>query len=180
MAYSVDWVAQEITIPVSDLTLVSGTRYQLSLSDFHVELRRLESAFDDGLWAPQILDHTNPKLDFAGADYAAFDEVINGYVVLIGAGATRVDLIGSNNNILDVLVPTGVAVASFNSAGKQLTGDTVLTPEQDTYLTKIHQAHYNRRRHDSVANTITIYDADNVTPLHVFDADDELTDITPQ
>jgi len=44
----------------------------------------------------------------------------------------------------------------------------------------IYRAHYNRRYHDKVAGTITIFDTDNVTPLHVFDADDELLNIVPQ
>lgn len=181
MAYSVDWVAKAITIPVSDLTLVSGSEYELDLTDFHTEIRRLEYDFTEGFGWDQVLDHTNPKLGFAGADYAAFDEVINGYTVQFGAGPTRVNLSGSNNNILDVLVPTGVAVASFNSAGKQLinTGSG-LTPDEQLELEEIHQAHFNRRKHDSTANTITIYAPDNVTPLHVFDADDALTDIVPQ
>ncbi len=180
MAYSVDWLAQEITIPVSDLTLVSGTEYELDMADFLIEIRRLESAFDEGLWAPQILEHTNPKLGFAGADYAGFDEVINSYSIIFGAGPTRVNISGSNNNILDVLIPTGISVASFNSAGKQIIVESSLDTTQDLYLTKLYQAHYNRRNHNKVANTITIYAADNITPLYVFDAPDDLTDITPQ
>lgn len=120
MAYSVNWVTKIITIPASDLTLVSGTRYSLSMSDFLIETRRLEAAFSEGLWAPQVLDHTNPKPDFAGSDYAGFDEVINGYTVTFSAPATRVDLVGSNNNVVDVLNATGISVVPSNSAGLQL------------------------------------------------------------
>ncbi len=125
MAYSVDWVAKIITIPTSDLTLVSGTRYSLQMTDFLGECRRLEAAFDEGLWAPQILDHTNPKLDFAGVDYAGFDEVINEYTVQVSGVATRVDLLGSNNNIVDVLIPTGVAIVPSNSTGLAIGKSTV-------------------------------------------------------
>ena len=46
--------------------------------------------------------------------------------------------------------------------------------------TAIYAAHFNRRKHESTANTITIYAADKVTPLYVFDATDGLDDITPQ
>jgi len=120
MAYDVDWIAKVITIPVGDLTLISGTHYSLSMQDFHMEIRRLEWEFDDGLWAPQILEHTNTRLDFVGANYAPFDEIINGYTVEFGAGPTRVDLLGSNNNIVDVLIPTGISVVPSNSAGLQV------------------------------------------------------------
>lgn len=117
MAYSVDWVARNITIPVADLTLVSGTRYSLNLENFLYECRRLEWEHSEGLWAPHILEHSNTRTDFAGANYAAFDEVVNGYTVTIGPGATRVDLVGSNNNIADVITNTNIILTSANSAG---------------------------------------------------------------
>lgn len=110
--------------------------------DFLTEIRRLEWEFDEGLWAPAILDHTDQKIDFAGADYAGFDEIINGYTVQVTGIATRVDLVGSNTNFADVLIPTGVTIVSQNSAGLQRVkeGDpddiasavrTELTPELD-------------------------------------------------
>ena len=117
MAYSANWITKVVTVPVSDLILVSGTRYQLSMIAFLIEIRRLESEFTEGLWADQIIDHSNTRVDFAGVDYAPFDEIINGYTIEIGVGPTRVDLIGSNNNLIDVLIPTGVAVVPSNSAG---------------------------------------------------------------
>lgn len=59
-------------------------------------------------------------------------------------------------------------------------GTTVINEVEGMKSRDVHVAHFHRRRHDLTANTITIYAADNVTPLHVFDADDALTDITPQ
>ncbi len=138
MSYSVIWNTGVITIPVTDLQLVSGSRYQLLMSDFHKEIRRLEWAFDEGMAWPQILDHTIAKLDFAGADYAPFDEIINGYTVKFGPGPSRVDLIGSNNNISDVLIANGIAVVTFNSAGLQLVSvGSGLSTGQDANLTRI-------------------------------------------
>lgn len=124
MAYSVDWVAKIVSVPTSDLTLVSGTRYSLTMSDFLAEIRRLEWTASEGLWAPQILDHSNTRFDFAGTDYAPFDDIINGYVIEFTGVATRVDLIGSNNNIIDVLVDNGVSVVPSNSAGLTSPGFT--------------------------------------------------------
>ncbi len=122
MSYSVDWITKVITIPTADLTLVSGTRYSLDMADFLAEVRRLEWGFSGGLWALAILDHTNTKLDFAGANYAPFDEIINGYTVEITGAATRVDLLGSNNNLVDILISNGVSVVPSNSAGLQIVG----------------------------------------------------------
>ena len=127
--YTVNWVAKTITIPTSDLIFVSGTRYQLDMDTFRIEIRRLEAVQTEGLWAPQILEHTNPKLDFAGADYSGFDELINGYTVQFSGVATRVDLIGSNNNLIDVFVITGVSMVPGNSAGLQkIATDEAVTP----------------------------------------------------
>lgn len=138
MSYSVDWIGKIISIPTADLTLVSGTHYQLPLSEFLIEIRRLESGFAEGLWAPQIVEHGNTKFDFAGVDYAPFDEIINGYTIQFTGVATRVDLLGSNNNIIDVLIATGVSVVPSNSAGLQVysTGSG-LSVDQDTKLTNI-------------------------------------------
>lgn len=119
MAYSVNWITKVISIPTSDLTLVSGTRYRLEMSAFLSEIRRLEWSRDDGLWAEQILDHTNAKT-LAGATFAPLDEIINGYTIQFTGVATRVDLVGTNNNVVDVLVPTGVSVVPSNSAGLQV------------------------------------------------------------
>jgi len=139
--YTVNWFTKIIDVPISDLTLVSGTRYSLLMQDFLIEIRRLESGFMDGLWAPQILLHNNPKLDFAGADYAGFDEIFNGYEVAFDTLATRVDLIGSNNNIIDIMVVNGVSVVPGNSAGLQKVNiegsSTGLTPEESEALLNI-------------------------------------------
>jgi len=107
--------------------------------DFLAEVRRLEWAANEGLWAPAILEHTDTRLDFAGANYAPFDEIINGYTVEITGVAERVDLLGSNNNFVDVLVPTGVAVVPSNSAGLQIVSvGSGLDATQQTQLRELH------------------------------------------
>lgn len=180
MAYSVDWIGKTVTIPASDLVLVSGSRYQLQMSAFLGEIRRLEAAFDEGLWAPQILDHTNPKLDFAGTDYAGFDEIINGYSILFEYPAiTRVDLLGSNNNIIDVLTVTGTSVVPSNSQGLQLVSvGSGLSAAEQLQLQEIHNAHHKPREWDRVGKKIYIYsDNTKTTILHEFDVNDDLSDI---
>lgn len=136
MAYSVNWLTKVISIPSADLVLVSGTRYQLPMSDFLSEIRRLEWAFDGGLWAGQILDHANARLNFAGGNYAPFDEVINDYTVQFTGAATRVDLVGSNNNLIDVLIANGVSVVPSNSLGLQIVpvGSGLSSEEHDKLM----------------------------------------------
>lgn len=117
MAYSVNWITKVISVPTSDLTLVSGTHYSLPMFDFLTEIRRLEWETTEGLWAPQILDHSDTRIDFAGSNYAAFDEMINGYTWQVTGVADRVDLLDSNNNLIDTLIVTGVSVVPSNSTG---------------------------------------------------------------
>ena len=54
------------------------------------------------------------------------------------------------------------------------------THDESSHLVELHEASYNRRVHDSGANTITIYESDDVTPKKVFDTNADLSDITPQ
>jgi hypothetical protein len=117
VAYTVNWVTKVITIPASDLVLVSGLRYRLEAPAFTAEIRRLEWEFGGGLWAEQILERDNTRFDFSGVDYAPFEKVVNGYTIEFVGGMTRVDLLGSNCNIADVLIANGVTVVPSNSAG---------------------------------------------------------------
>jgi len=117
VAYAVNWITRVITIPASDLVLVSGSRYRLLATSFTSEIRRLEWDFIDGLWAEHILERDSTRFDFSGVDYAPFEKVVNGYTIEFVGGMTRVDLIGSNCNIADVLIANGVTVVPSNSAG---------------------------------------------------------------
>ena len=73
-----------------------------------------------------------------------------------------------------------VPAAVWAEPGRGLTDPVTIEAGQADQLTAIYRANFNRRKHDSVLNTITIFDTDGVTPLYVFDVDDALTDITPQ
>ena len=59
-------------------------------------------------------------------------------------------------------------------------GQIVLDQTESVKVNDIKDALYNRRVHDNVLDEITLYEADNITPKQVWDADDELTEITPQ
>lgn len=176
MAYTVDWISKVVTIPTSDLILVSGTRYQLNMWDFLLEIRRLESAFDGGLWAESIVDHGNTRVDFAGVDYAPFDEIINGYLITFTGAALRVDLVGSNNNLVDVFYAPGVSVVPSNSAG-------LIVYEGQDSLTELE---FIRKLLDNKAViapddlSVTIYDDDKVTPIRIYDVSADKKTRDPQ
>jgi hypothetical protein len=109
------------------------------MSDFLAEVRRLEWEPTEGLWAPAIVEHGDTRIDFAGANYAPFDEIINGYTIQFSGVATRVDLLGSNNNLVDILIDTGVSVVPSNSAGLQIVATgSGLSAAQSLQLAEVH------------------------------------------
>ncbi len=116
MAYQVNWTTQVISIPASDLVWIDGKHYSLDINTFRKEVRRLEWEFVEGLSYISILEHTDPKT-ISGTTYFPFDEVINGYTVTFIGDVERVDLLNSNNNIVDVLNYSGVSVVPSNTAG---------------------------------------------------------------
>jgi len=135
MAYVVDWAGtREIFIPVDDLVPLGSGVYNLEMSSFLEEVRRLEADFTQGLGWPQILEHTG-SATLAGITYAPRDEIVNGYNVTFDPIATRVNLVGADNNIVDVLNANGVTVVPGNSAGSTSPG---FTPTDKENLTLIH------------------------------------------
>ena len=120
MSYIPDWVARTFTIPKTDLTLVSASPevYDLDMDLFHKEVRRLEWEFDEGLWAPQILQHIEGST-FSGVTTSDTLIVYNGYVPIFEAGNYAVNLVGANNNVADIAAVNGVSIRPQNSTGKQ-------------------------------------------------------------
>ena len=100
MAISVDWGTKVITVPQADLTLITGTLYELDTDTFRLALKALE---DDEYGMAHDDTHThNTEVTVAGVTYARFIEIINGYSVTFENGSYSVRLAGSNNNIFDV------------------------------------------------------------------------------
>lgn len=137
----VDWPAKLIFVEIADLTLVSpgppAPVYALDTDWFRLSLKDLEDDVQGMAW-PDTHEHTAPKT-LAGVTYARFVEIINGYSVEFEDGAYGVNLVGSNNNIVDVVVINQVSVRPFNSAGLIQAG-TGLTAEQAASLTAIEAA----------------------------------------
>lgn len=139
MSYTPNWTTKVFTIPVSDLTLVSGVNYTIDSSDFWIEIRRLEAsaANNGGLYAEQALEFVNTQT-LSGVPYSAIVKLINGYTWEIDSSNIIVSVLGKNNNLLDTFIPAnGVSVLGNNSSGKIETGSGMST-EESAKLSEIH------------------------------------------
>ena len=114
---SIDWGTRIISIPQSFLSLIGGTNYNLDTNAFRIALKDLEDS-EAGMVHPQTHNH-NTTVGLGGIDYARIIEIINGYTITFEETGSpyAVNLIGSNNNILDVVNLGTVAIRSNNSAG---------------------------------------------------------------
>jgi len=132
MAISVNWNTKVIFVPQADLTLVSGTLYELDTDWFRLQLKDIED--DEGI--PFLDTHRhNTEVTVAGTTFARVIEIINGYSVEFEDGSYTVRLAGSNNNIFDVengiLVQNQVQIIAQNSAGLiVLAGGVAATPAE--------------------------------------------------
>jgi len=121
MAISIDPLTKIILVPKADLTLVTGTLYELDTNTFRMELKAIEAS-SNGMAFVRTHIH-NTEVTVAGVTFARTIEIINGYSVEFENGAYSVRLVGSNNNIFDVqnniLVQNQVQVIPTNSAGLQ-------------------------------------------------------------
>lgn len=179
MAISINWGTKVISVPKSDLTLISGTLYELDTDWFRLQLKDLEDS-DEGMAYLDTHIHKTTSV-LSGITYARIFEIINGYTVTFEDGNYAVNLVGTNNNILDVTNRNQVGVAPNNSAGLQLvTSGSGLDAAQDARLIAIEKSIFNRRKWDKVGDTVTIYDDDGITPLYVFDTNADLSELTPQ
>lgn len=115
MAITIDWGTRVINVPQADLTLVSGVLYELNVHAFHQILRGLEDD-DEGMIFPTTHNHSS-TVTISGTVLAHVVEIINGYTITFEDGQYAVNLVGANNNILDVTNINQVSVRSNNSAG---------------------------------------------------------------
>ena len=115
MAVTIDHRTKIISILQSDLTLISGTLYELDTNQFKKDVAAL---LDDeaGMVSEDAFTH-NTEVTLAGVTFARTIEFINGYTVTFEDLQYRVRLVGSNNNVSDVANVNQVSILSQNSAG---------------------------------------------------------------
>lgn len=178
MAISIDWGTRVISVPKADLTLISGSLYEMDTADFRDSLKDLEDS-EEGMPFPDTHIHNVP-VTVAGSTYARTIEIINGYSITFedtGSPYT-VRLVGSNNNIFDVengiLNPTdGVTVVATNSAGyiQIETGVSGLTAAESAAwlamqarMEVMEKIMRNKRRLLPTSGTEILYEDDSATP----------------
>lgn len=119
MAVTIDWVTGVITILKADTTLVDIGPPELRSYDtnlLRLALKALEDN-EDGIHWPDT--HTHAGETTVGAiTYARSFNILAPYTVTFEAGSYGLDLLGPNNNIMDVLNYNSTQVRSNNSAGK--------------------------------------------------------------
>jgi hypothetical protein len=111
----INWGTKVIFVPKFFLTLLGGSLYELDTNAFRLALKELEDNAE-GMVYPDTHNHNTTVL-LGGIEYARIIEMINGYTVTFEDGQYSVSLVGSNNNISDVVNVNQVSVKSNNSAG---------------------------------------------------------------
>jgi hypothetical protein len=128
MTVSIDAATQVITVEQSDLTLVTGTLYELDTNVYRLAVGAL-LASERYMWMEPAFNH-NGEVTVAGTTFARIIEQTNGYSLTFENLTYSVRLAGSNNNLFDVendiLNQNLVQVIAQNSAG------LVAVPSVDT------------------------------------------------
>jgi hypothetical protein len=129
VALSINWATKVITVPQSDLTLVSGTLYELDTEVFRQDLNAI-MASSEGMPFEDPMNHFT-EVTISGVVYARLIEIINGYSIQFSPDSQwSVRLAGSNNNLWDIeagiLVQNQVQVIPQNSAGLTTPANTGL------------------------------------------------------
>lgn len=115
MAVSINWLTKVIFIPQADLTLVSGSLYELDVNWLRLQLKDIEDN-GDGIAFEDTHRH-NSAVTLSGTTYARTLEIINGYTVTFEDGSYSVRCVGANHNIGDVKNVNSVSLIIGNSAG---------------------------------------------------------------
>lgn len=126
MAISVNWESKLISVPQADLTLISGTTYEIDLDDLRRDLRALEASAA-GIPYPDTHNH-NTSVTVGNVILARVVEFVNGYTIEFEDGQYGVNVVGGNSNISDVLVRNQVSVNTANSAGLIAGGSNTFGP----------------------------------------------------
>lgn len=115
MTISVNPATRIITVPLADLTLVSGSNYTYDADVFRLELKDWEDS-TEGIELPATHRH-NTTTTLSGVTYARTLEIINGFTVTFEDGNYSVSITGANHNIGDVKNVNQVSLIIGNSAG---------------------------------------------------------------
>jgi hypothetical protein len=118
----IDWGTRIIYVYRTDSFMddLGGGIYEMDTDAFRLALKDEEDS-EDGAPFPDTHRH-NTEVTLSGVTYARIFEIINGYTVTFEDDQYAVKLVGSNNNIADVMNVNQVSLRSSNSAGMIVTG----------------------------------------------------------
>ena len=115
----IDWPTGVITVYKTDtfMSLAGGSVYDMDTNNFRLAVLAQEAGEQGMIW-PKVFNH-NTVVTLGGIEYSRLIEMINGYTITFDdtGGGWVCNLVGSNNNFLDVANLTAVQIRSNNSAG---------------------------------------------------------------
>ncbi len=137
MATTIDWATYVINVPQSDLTFLSGVRFELDVDVFRLGLKDIEDS-PDGMGQLKTHNHQAESV-LAGVTYARQVEILAPYTVEFEDGQYEVNCVGANHNISDRKFPNQTSLIINNAAGLiVVVSGSGLDAGQDTKLTEIH------------------------------------------
>ena len=182
MSLSINWAMKVISIPQSYLTPKGGSVYELDVDVFRKDLKSIEDS-EVGMIFPDTHRH-NTEVVIGGVTYARTVEMINGYTVTFEDGQYIVNLVGANNNVVDVATLNQVSIRPSNAAGLIVSGSGVTQQDKEDIaeevwthtdgvkLSDLHELELGRWKVDVTTKQMTLYKADGQTPLVTFDLKD--------
>jgi len=183
MSLSINWATKVIGIPQSYLTPKGGSVYELDVDVFRKDLKSIEDS-EAGMIFPDTHRH-NTEVVIGGATYARTVEMINGYTVTFEDGQYIVNLVGANNNVLDVTNLNQVSIRPSNAAGLIVSGSGVTQQDKEDIAEEVwthtdglkmadfHELELGRWNVDTATKQMILYKADGQTPLVTFDLKDD-------
>lgn len=111
MPLQLDWPTKVITVPLSELTFVSGTRYTITV-DYWFQLLREANYTEEGIVFDTMYSNIPPT-----TSTPRIVEVINGYTAQFENGLYSVEFINGNTNYRDIEIKNNVSVGTNNTTG---------------------------------------------------------------
>jgi hypothetical protein len=122
MAITIDWNTKIISVPQSDLTLISPNIYELDVDWFRLQLKSIEDS-EEGIVFPSTHEHVQESV-LSGVTYARQVKIINGYTVTFEDGPYTIRCVGANHNLGDVKNVNQVSLIIGNSGGLIVTSSS--------------------------------------------------------
>jgi len=128
MAITVNRLTNVISVPQADLTPLGGSLFEQDVDAFRLILKGIEASEEGIVFGDTHFHETETTL--AGILFARKVKFLSPYTITYEDLQYRVNLVGANNNITDVLNLTQVSVVPSNSAGLIKTEGGVTRPRR--------------------------------------------------